>query len=442
MTATGPSKLIRCTDFFSGKDSQIRSPNTRYRQFSASGKTRGQQPAVELSNTGQDIDGQLRAFEINARNKFVKLKKSLKLNGIPPWLDRKLEQAVFPTLQRLGYDRLMAGTLFEISPSDWKFMGSANEKTIVLHPEIQREIKEVIRGLAPQTAGTDDHTPRLAHTTPAAMIGTLDRNFSPEHLLELLNKIDTSWITLPRAYAFLERNHSRYLPQYLKTIESRASASCLAVFSRITLEFLGNFALKFADRHHSQSQLEKLLFYGYAAIYWKTLRKPSPGMENSAVFEHVRNWTRRLVCRSEFLGDDEMRYVYQMSKMKSVLFPGSNIHQKQPGNQNDGYRFLVTLRHGSVGAAALLRYYGIDQFLETRQILGQSPFQSKQNHLHRLLFALQTKYHLESKITRRNIRQFIGDLKAAYKNSQPAYQRPERRFLYRTINNLHILLNK
>jgi hypothetical protein len=442
MTSTGPSKLIRYADFFPRKGSITHSHNLRYHQFSTSGKNRGRQLALDSSKIEDDVDGQLRAFENIARNKFIKIKKGLKLKSLPRWFEEKLEQTVMPTLQRLGYDRLIAGALFEITPDDWNFMGPVSEKTIALHPEIHHEIKEVIQGLAQENDGTDGHSSRIAGTAPAVMVGTIDNRFSPEHLVELLNKIDISWVTLPRAYNFLEIKHGRYLPQYLKAIESQASATCLTVFSRITLEFLGNFALKFADRRFSPPQIEKLLFWGYSVMYWKTLRKPPSDMENCAVFEHFLNWISRLVRQSKFLGNDKMQDVYQMRKMKSVLFPQKNINRQQALGCNDSSRFVLTLRHGPMGVATILKYYGIDQFLGTRQSQGQSPFQSRQNHLYRLLFTIQSNYHRESKRSQEYIRHFIGQLKTAYEDWQPALQRPERRFLYRMINNLHILFNK
>lgn len=442
MTSTGPRKLIRYADFFPRKGSITRSHHSTYRQLSASEKFRGRQPAVDSAKIEDDFDEKLRAFENIARNYFIDIKKGLKLKSLPRWFEEKLEQTVMPILQRLGYDRLMARALFEMTPDDWKFMGPVNGKTTALHPDIHHDIKEVIQGLIRENGRTDGHSHRMAGTAPAVMVGTLDRSFSPERLLDLLKRIDISWITLPRAYNFLEKSHSRYLPPYLKAIESRACDACLTVFSRITLEFLGNFALKFADRHIPPPQTEKLLFYGYSAMYWKTLRQPPPDMESCAVFEHFLNWISRLVRRSAVLGNDEMQDVDRMRKMKSVLFPRENINRRQPLGPNDHSHFILTLRHGPMGAAAILKYYGIDQFLGTRQIQGQSPFQARQNQLYRLLFAIQSNYHLESKRSQEYIRRFIGQLKTAYENSQPALQRPERRFLYRMINNLHILFHK
>jgi hypothetical protein len=62
--------------------------------------------------------------------------------------------------------------------------------------------------------------------------------------------------------------------------------------------------------------------------------------------------------------------------------------------------------------------------------------------LQRLLLKIRLNYHLESKKTQGYIKQFIGHLKSAYEISQPASSIPEKRFLYRMINNLQLSLKK
>ena len=442
MTSTDSCKLIRYDEFYPRKDSTNSRPNDRHHHHRASHKNHDPPHPNELSRTDPDFGGQLRAHENIARHKFSNIKSNLKLELFPSWLDRKLGQSILPTLQRIGFDAQIARALFELTPADWKFMGPVNEKVIVFRPEINHDIAEVIAGLERRVVKNSGNSPRLEGTSPAFMTGTISDRASPEYLFELLDEIDTSWITLPRAFRFLEKEHSGYLPQYLKTLDRDTSESCLKVFSRIITEFMGNFALKFADRHHSPDQIEKLLFYGYSAMYWKTLRKPPTTMENSAAFDHFLNWISRLARRSSFLGSEAVRSVNQMIKFKSEVFPKTKNHQLQTCSWQSKSRFVITLRHGPLGIAAMLNFMGIDQFLKTRQIHGQSPFQSNQNELYRLLHTIQIGYYSESRKTRGYIRQFIGHLKSAYGQSQPAFHRPERKFLFRMINNLQILFNK
>ena len=442
MTSTGPRNLIHHPNFFPRQRLINISENGRYLSYSAVKKNRGQPHPVSRSLAGTEIDRQLRLLENMARHNFLMIKKGLQLKKLPEWLDQKLDYTVLPTLQRIGYDGLIARTLFELTPADWKFMGPLNEKIIVLRPEINHDIRKVLSGLPRNKTRDNENLPQFAGPSLAVMTGAINDNLSPEHLFELLDKIDISWVTLPRVFRFLEREHNRYLPEYLKTIENQNSQSCLKVFSRITTEFMANFALKFSDRHHSPDQIEKLLFYGYSALYWKNLRRPPADLANCAVFDHFLNWIRGLARRSKYLGSEEVRSVIRMKKMKSVVFPGKNINQPQTSSWDDSSRFRVTLRHGTIGAVTIFKYFGIDQFLGTRQKQGNSPFQSRQNQLQRLLYKIQINYHLESIKTQGYIKQFIDRLKSAYEISQPASSRPEKRFLYRMINNLQLSFNK
>ena len=318
-------------------------------------------------------------------------------------------------------------------------MGPVNDKIIAFHPAITLELEKVLQGLGRQVNKNNDGLPRLGGAAPAFKTGTINHRGSPEHLFELLVDIPTPWITLPRTFRFLEKDHCRYLPHYVKTIDRETSESCLKLFSRITMEFIANFTLKFAGRHNPPDQIEKLLFYGYSAMYWQTLRRPPINMENSAVFDHFLNWISRLIRQRKFLRNEAVPSIDRMLKMQSEIFPISNINRPQPPGRHGNSRFVVTLRHGAIGVETILKYLGIDQFQETRRILGQFPLQFKENELLGLLYTIQTHYHLESRRTRGYIQQFLGHLKSAYEKSSPAAHRPEKKFLFRMINNLQIL---
>ena len=152
---------------------------------------------------------------------------------------------------------------------------------------------------------------------PQIISGTIKDNASPESLFDLLHEITTPWIILPRAYRFLKKRECCYLPVYLKTIDRETDESCLKLFSRIAVEFMGNYTLKFADRCHPLDQLTKLLFYGYSALFWKTLRCPPENLENSAAFDNFFRWMCRLIGKSDFLGPEETTSLNRMIKMKS-----------------------------------------------------------------------------------------------------------------------------
>lgn len=391
--------------------------------------------------TEAELEEQLLALEKTARCKFSKILKSLTFNKPPRWFDQMLDLSILPTLQRIGFDEPISKAVFKMASSSWKLMGPLNEKTTAFHPTINQQIAEVRQGLEIKIRKNNNMLPRSAAALPQLNSGNIMSIASPEKLIELLDELATPWIILPRAFRFLEENQCRYLPVYLKTIERETQEICLKLFSRITVEFVANFSLKFADRHHPPDQLDKLLFYGYAALFWKTLRCPPESLENSVAFDNFFNWICKLLRKSEFLGNEEQTLVRHMIKMKTMTFPARNFRSPQTRCESDISRFIVTLRHGGIGIVTILKYFGIDQFLETRQSGYRFVCPSVQNEVKRLLQIIPVKYHLESKQTREHIKLFIGRLRSAYARIQPNYSEIEKKFLDRIFNHLRVIIN-
>jgi len=389
-----------------------------------------------------DFDNQLRVYENTARRRYRQILNSLSVEKQPGWFDRMLSQRILPPLNRIGFDEPISKGLFEIAPSSWSLMGSANDKIIAFHPKIDREIEDVCQGLELKPDTNNGTFSRSTGSVSTVISGTLNENLSPDRLFDLLDEIATPWIVLPRAFCFLEKHQCRYLPAYLATINRETRELFLMLFSRISVEFVGNFSLKFADRCYQPDQIAKLLFYGYAALFWKTLRCPPQNLENSAAFENFLNWISRLARKNDYLGKAELKSIDRMKKMKKTAFPTITVNPSGSPRRTDGSRFMVTLRHGYLGMATVLRYFGIDQLLETRQIGNRFQCPPIQNDLHGLLHTIQTNYHLESKRTKETIKQFIDHLRSASEAMQPYLQQTEGAFLNRRFNNIQILLNK
>jgi len=397
---------------------------------------------VNRFKVGMEFDSQLRINENMARRRYEQIYYALSVEKRPEWFDRMLSQRIFPTLKRIGFDDPVSKGLFEIASSSWSLMGPVNDKIITFHPEINQEIADVRQGLKLKADKHKGAFSRSTDTAPTAISGTINQNLSPEHLFDLLNEIATPWIVLPRAFRFLKKHQCRYLPAYLTTIDRETRESFLMLFSRITLEFVGNFSLKFAARCHQPDQIAKLLFYGYATLFWKTLRCPPQNLENSAAFDNFLNWISRLGHKNDYLGKAELSSIDRMKKMRNTVFPTIAVNPSRKPGPSDSSHFMVTLRHGSLGMATVLKYFGIDQFFETRQIGNRFQCPSLQNDLNGILHTIQTNSHLESKRTKGVIKQFIDCLRSASKAMQPYLQQTERIFLNRRFNNIQILLNK
>jgi hypothetical protein len=405
MTSISPHKLIRFEKYPLKKGPvSSRQANPVGHHSRQSKKLSDQLYPVANLSAGINFEGQLRTFENIARHEYLKISKSLSFPKLPPWFRQRLEQGILPTLNRIGFDESFGRILFAMAASPWQVMGPANKKIRVFHPGIDQEIEEIRRGLLMQA-----------------------------------NEIATPWIVLPRAFSFLKEQDGRYLPAYLKTIDRETNEHCLKLFIRIAVEFVGNYALKFANNRYPPNQLAKLLYYGFSAMLWKNLRCPPEGMENCAVFDNFLNWINMLARKSDFLGREEMKSIDQMIEMKTTAFPTRNFAHLKNRSREDASHFVVTLRHGYLGIAAVLKYFGMDQFSETRLARNGFPGRSMLNELHGLLHAIQTSYHSESIRTQEYIKHFLCRLRSIC-DLMPSNCHPTaHKFLKRRFKNLQIL---
>jgi len=423
MTATSPHKLIRFENYhlIKGPASSRKANPVRYHLRPSKKLSDRLHPVANLSS-GIDFEGQLQEFENIARQAYQKISKSLSLPKLPPWFRQRLEQSILPTLTRIGFDESFGRILFTIAASPWQLMGPANEKIRVFHPRIDQEIEEIRWGLLiPETA---------------------KNSMSVENLFDFPDESATPWIVLPRAFSFLKKQDVHYLPAYLKTIDRETNEYCLKLFIRIAVAFFGNYALKFANNRYPPNPLAKLLFYGFSAMFWKNLRCPPEGLENCTVFENSLNWINMLARKTNFLGSQEMKSIDQMLKMKRIAFPTKNFTRLKNCSREDGSHFVVTLRHGYHGIAAVLKYFGIDQFSETRMTGHGFPGRYMLSELHSLLQAIPTNYHSESKPTKEYIKQFVCRLRSICDFIQSDLDPTADKFFKRRFYNLQILFNQ
>jgi len=266
------------------------------------------------AGAGMDFDSRIQARERIARRKFIDRLNALSCADPPPRLNHMLEQSILPSPEKIGFDKSVARTFFKLAPSSWKLMAPPNANIIAFLPEIDREIEDVRQGMLIKSARRQGNRSGYSEPLPASIPGTLNGDMSPKNLFELLDEIATPWIILPRAFRFLKKHQCRYLPRYLRVLDCERREVSLRLFSRITVEFVGNYTLKFAGRHHQPHQLGELLFYGYSVLFWKNLRCPPENMENSALFDSILRWLRRLSHKSNFLGQREIQIVEEWRK--------------------------------------------------------------------------------------------------------------------------------
>ena len=437
MTFRSPHNLI---DFQSYRQSKRQdtfySTSSAHRLSPAQHQSFNQRVRHYQAGAGKDFDKRLQVFENYSRHQYTRVYKALSLGKLPDCLKRNLDQDILPTLRRIGFENAISKTLFEIAQSAWNPMISANKKIVPFQPLIDREVQEVLQGIKLENDSRRGAFPGLALEPQVRVFGSIRESMSPDHLFKMLDEIATPWIILPRAFRFLEVHQSHYLPHYVKTLKVQTREICLKLFSRITVEFMGNFAFKFADRRYPPRRLSKLLFYGYSVLFWKTLRCPPRNMENSLAFDNYLSWLKRFSAQNGLLGEKENAFFKQMVTMRNRAFPALHSMHPHSDRRLNSSRFIVTLRHGRVGLATVLKHIGIDQFLKTRQTAKRFACVTYQNKLNRLLSKILTQYLSESKPTRNNIEEFIGWIRVAYDILQPSPHQTQKQFLNRILTNI------
>ena len=356
----------------------------------------------------------LRDLERQAWNAYFEIARTLDTPGTEAATDEFLTARVMPAFSKIGVDEAFVQRLLGLASKAWGILGTASENVVRLHPNMQQDIDEVRQGLLIQSDRKMALHSGPAFLTPHESYDRLQTTMDPANLYLLIDEITTPWIVLPRAYTSLRRDHVHYLPAYLEMIDNEANEEALHIFTRIAIEFLANFTIRFADEKYPREQVVCLVTAGYTALFWKNLNTPPRGFEDIRIFEHFLAWLKHSGCRAKTSNRDLEATIQDMEDRKAVIFPPESdlVHSKQ--ELPDVSRFVVALRHGCKGIDCAVRYFWLTPAgthwpggLGARW--GIIVFSLKS------LFDLITcRYGEESKRTRYYIREFLFQLKNTY----------------------------
>ena len=164
----------------------------------------------------------------------------------------------------------------------------------------------------------------------------------------------------------------------------------------------------------SKDKVKEILVSDYEAMFWKNLRCPPDGLEEVSVFENFLNWIKVFQTRHSPVNDIENEMVRKMAAMQAKIFPLKS--RVSPGRDGpvEGDRFLLTLRHGSHGIRALLRYFCQGHsFLKAA--IGKPPQnQSELLSLQSLIQSIKNGFNSESPRTQQSILKFLAHLKSVF----------------------------
>ncbi len=129
----------------------------------------------------------------------------------------------------------------------WKLIGPVSDNVELMYPILMKNIGEIRRGIISDSRKNSRARSILDEMGPQATYALINRTMHPAKLFEDFYDISLSWIILPRAYDLLEKDHSRYMLIYIKSLDKETESEFTKILARIIIEFVGNYSLKYID---------------------------------------------------------------------------------------------------------------------------------------------------------------------------------------------------
>lgn len=325
----------------------------------------------------QGLETRLRQCEAAAREKFFQAVEALPDMELEGWFSRQLENKIIPALTRIGFDESFARMLFQTAASSWQRMGPLTNKCIRFDPDLIRNLN-AIREEVVSKAGS---------------------------------KSDTPWIILPRVYYYLKEDQSAYLLCYLKYLASEPASEFRRILTRVIIEFVGNYALKYRSSTVSGCRMDSALFYGYAAMFWKNLKNPPPGFEDDLIFNNCLRWIKLFHCRCTDLNADMTQNIRQMEAYRQKVMLLEDPFPSTDNDEPDLGRLFVTLRHGGPGTEAAIDFMGNWLHSSRKDSAGRSLSALLPAALNKLFHTIKIKLPIESPEVQKSVRKFLLGLR-------------------------------
>jgi len=353
-------------------------------------------------------------FEGQAWDEYAEIARTLDTIGPTEAMGGLMSSRILPAFVKIGIDPSFLRAMFDLASKAWGVLGAPAENVIHLHPDMQRDIAEVQQGLLIQSERKMSLRSGPDFLTPQESYDQLQATMDPANLHLLIEEITTPWIVLPRAYSSLQRNHVHYLPAYLDMIANETNEEVLHIFTRVAIEFLANFTIRYADNKHSRKQVICMVTRGYMALFWKNLNQPPRGFEDIRIFEHFLAWLKHSGCLAKTSDQNLAAAIEDMEAFKELIFPPkSDLLNGNPASP-DMSRFVVALRHGCKGIDCAVRYFWLTPYSPHWPRGPGARWGIIVFALKSLFDLITSQYDRESKRTRYYIREFLFQLNKTY----------------------------
>ncbi len=372
------------------------------------------------------LSNQIESFEREAREKYNSALCRLRDEKPANWFLRILNKSILPPLSRIGFDSQLSRTLFQIALHSWQRMGPAVDDCLWIHPSLTRDIEEIRKSVLIKADKKIKTQMTLANMSSLEIYNHIRRSMAPENLTSLLDDISTSWIILPRAHSLLRESDGCCLISYLKYLEREKSPDFRRLIARIITEFLANYSLKYASVKQPPKAVTEVIFYGYAAMFWKNLEHPPDGCEELAIYKNFLGWGKAFQKRTNSITSDMIETVKKMVVMEKILFPTGHSHSITDDKEMESDRFLITLRHGTRGVETTCNSFGVAGNTLKHPSGNRFIVASGPKALTRLIGEIEKEYANETQKTKETILIFMKRLKYAYTTLPPEHLAPSQ----------------
>lgn len=358
----------------------------------------------------------LKANETIARSRLHDALKETKPVVLSDWFFDFIKNRIVPLFAEFGMEEALTWSMFKMAAPSWESMQPAAVEGIWFNPFYIRVIEETKSRLNQKPEyERRAHEEKTARNIKALSSAGKTEQLADE-LLDLIHNLSFSWVILPRSYRLLEKDNARTLTGYLRYLGRETNSDFRQLMIRIMIEYVGNFAMKYMNPCRNRQRMLNILFYGYAAAFWKTLRKPPAGLENMTICRNYLLWARSFQLN---VGQMDYAKSLMLTRMDSALihvFSRSNAFglSRSSVDRIDG--IWVALRHGKPGLLEALRYLGRGNPLSLSRSPGGIPYATVPGAVSTLLTGLKQGYQEESLATQQTIRQFLKKLKENYRS--------------------------
>jgi len=371
----------------------------------------------DAASAGQNAEERLKDLQQQGFQSYTEKAQDLDVSPLPGSLHEYVTNRMMTPLKKLGFEKPIIQTLFGLASETWESLVTLPDNLVSLDSKMQHVLEEVRKGLLYQTDENSSSYSGSDFISPLETHSILQQTMDPANLHLALKEISTPWIILPRAYSSLKPQHASYLSAYLQIIEKETNEKALHIFTRIVIEFMANFAIRFADDKYPKNQVTVLVAAAYKALFWKNLHTPPQGFEDTRIFEHFLTWLKLSGSHPLRSNPELGNTIRTMEEEKSYIFPSKSESTDYHLALRDNSGFMVALRHGCLGIDCLVLYFcpGLPDTLLTYSVTagGEAVLFS----LKSLYDTIVTRYESESQRTRYYIREFIFQLKTRCENT-------------------------